>query len=166
MSIGHARIVSTRSTVSYRPCWTYKNALWSERRVSHLRFANHLYHNDMATSCRRKACKSSIPNAWPYILFIRRRVRNRNPISQNWRDHRSCLAFISLVTDMDALLGRLAIADLRFVRELEVLYLYTVVAVDCILIGPRHCFIVTVGMLMHHTCRCCCQRMLLERRRN
>ena len=46
---------------------------------------------------------------------------------------------------MDALLGRLVVGDLRFVCELEVFYKYTVVAVDRILIDPRHWYIVTVG---------------------
>ena len=42
MSIDLARIVRTRSPVSYRPCGAYNHALCPERPVSHLRFANHL----------------------------------------------------------------------------------------------------------------------------
>ena len=43
----------------------HKHALLPERPVGDLRFANLLYRDNMATSCRRKTSKSSIPKRDP-----------------------------------------------------------------------------------------------------
>ena len=60
------------------PSWIRQPHLWK-----------FFYLDDMATWCRRRTWKPSVPNAWPYVWFTRGRVLNQTPTSYNLRDSRS-----------------------------------------------------------------------------
>jgi hypothetical protein len=125
--IVHAERINTR----------YRQSLLLGILVSPTTLWNCFYRDDIATCCRTKTCKLSIPNAWPYIWFTRARVRDQIPTSWYLRDNRPFILHIHYRYGRSESVAKIGSTGgpltARTWRGLP----YALVAVDCISIG-RH----------------------------
>ena len=108
------------------PSWIRQPVLWK-----------FFYLDDMATWCRTRTCKPSIPNAWPHVWFTRGRVLNQTPASLNLRDNRSFILNNPYRYGRSESATEIGSTGGHILSELEEDYPYAVVAADRISIG-RH----------------------------